>query len=52
MDVPATGTFDDSTQRAVKRFESENGLTEDGIADIVFLLLLYSCIDDMDAQLP
>ncbi|HRX08822.1 MAG TPA: peptidoglycan-binding domain-containing protein [Candidatus Limiplasma sp.] len=52
MDVPATGTFDDATQQAVKRFESENGLTEDGIADIAFLLLIYSRIDDMDAPLP
>ena len=52
MGVPATGTFDDATQLAVKRFESENGLTEDGIADLAFVLLLYSRIDDMDAQLP
>lgn len=52
MAVPASGTFDEATQQAVKRFESENGLSEDGIVDIDFLLILYSRIDDMDAQLP
>ena len=52
MDPPATGTFDALTQQAVELYESENGLAVDGVADIAFLLNLYSRIDDMDAPLP
>lgn len=51
MDAPATGTFDEPTQQAVELFESENGLAVDGIADIAFLLTLYSRIDDMDVPM-
>jgi uncharacterized protein YdbL (DUF1318 family) len=52
MDTPATGTFDEATKQAVEFYESENGLTADGIADIAFLLSLYSRVDDMDMPLP
>lgn len=52
MDTPATGTYDEATKQAVALYEAENGLSEDGIADIAFLLSLYSRIDDMDAVLP
>ena len=52
MDTPATGTYDDLTKQAVELYESENGLTADGIADIAFLLSLYSRIDDVDQPLP
>ncbi|HPJ03516.1 MAG TPA: peptidoglycan-binding domain-containing protein [Candidatus Limiplasma sp.] len=52
MDAPTTGTFDELTKQAVELFESENGLAVDGIADIAFLLTLYSRIDDLDVPLP
>ncbi|HPF88072.1 MAG TPA: peptidoglycan-binding domain-containing protein [Candidatus Limiplasma sp.] len=52
MDTQATGTFDEATKQAVELYESENSLTADGIADIAFLLSLYSRIDDLDVQLP
>ncbi|MBE0600196.1 MAG: peptidoglycan-binding protein, partial [Firmicutes bacterium] len=52
MDEPATGTFDEPTQQAVELFASENGLPVDGIADIAFLLTLYSRVDDLDVPLP
>lgn len=52
LDGPATGVFDEATEAAVKLYESENGLTEDGIADIALLLSLYARVDDLDAPLP
>lgn len=52
MDTPVTGTFDEATRQAVELYESENGLSADGVADIAFLLSLYSRVDDMDQPLP
>ena len=52
MDVypgEANGIFDEVTSKAVIAFESSHGLTEDGIADIAFLLSLYAKVDDGDA---
>ena len=44
-----SGTFDEATVNAVKRFEEAAGLRPDGIADIAFLLSLYIRVDDGDA---
>lgn len=44
-----SGTFDEATVNAVKRFEEAAGLKPDGIADIAFLLSLYIRFDDGDA---
>lgn len=42
------GDFGVGTQKAVKAYEKDNALTPDGIADIAFLLSLYSKIEDGD----
>ncbi len=52
LDTPVTGTFDEATKQAVELYESENGLSADGVADIAFLLSLYSRVDDLDMPLP
>ena len=52
MDVfpgEANGIFNEATSKAVIAFENNQGLTEDGIADIAFLLSLYAKVDDGDA---
>ena len=45
----ADGDFGGGTQKAVKAYEKDNSLTPDGIADIAFLLSLYSKVEDGDA---
>lgn len=52
LDTAANGTFDEATRDALRRFEADNSLPEDGVADLDCLLLLYARIDDMDAVLP
>lgn len=42
------GVFDDVTAKAVMAYESANGLTADGIADIALWLSLFAKVDDGD----
>lgn len=49
--VPLTFILDDVMVQAVKAYEKDNGLTEDGIVDIGFLLSLYSKVDGGDRVL-
>lgn len=44
-----SGVYDEATAEGVIAYENANGLTADGIADIAFLLSLYSKVDDGDA---
>lgn len=45
----ADGSFGGGTEKAVKAYEKDNALTQDGVADIAFLLSLYAKIEDGDA---